>query len=48
MYQWHLLHSEVPHDFATLLQLREMLEISTPDAEVIEDAVCNSGTSFSI
>ncbi|DBA99326.1 TPA: hypothetical protein ACH3X3_011930 [Trebouxia sp. C0006] len=48
LYQLHLQNTEVPPNFAILLQLREMLAISEMDAEQLETEVFDSGSAFSI
>lgn len=48
LYQLHLQNTEMPPNFATLLQLREMLAISEVDAERLEKDVYESGAAFSI
>lgn len=48
LYRLHLENTEVPPDFAVLLQLREMLSISEADAEKLETEVFESGSAFSI
>ncbi|DBA75971.1 hypothetical protein WJX79_006400 [Trebouxia sp. C0005] len=48
LYQLHLQNTEMPPNFAILLQLREMLAISEKDAEQLETEVFDSGSAFSI
>lgn len=48
LYKLHLLNTPVPHSFATLLQLRELLGIAPGEAEDIEVAVLEAGSAFSI
>lgn len=48
LYRLHLQNTEVPPNFAILLQLREMLAISEADAEQLEVEVFESGGAFSI
>lgn len=48
LYRLHLQNTEVPPNFAILLQLREMLAISESDAEQLETEVLESGSAFSI
>ena len=48
LYKLHLQNTEMPPNFATLLQLREMLAISEVDAERLEKDVYESGAAFSI
>ena len=48
LYRLHLQNTEMPPDFATLLQLREMLSISETDAEQLETEIFESGSAFSI
>ena len=48
LYRLHLENTEVPPDFAILLQLREMLSIPEADAEKLETEVFESGSAFSI
>ncbi|KAL6782589.1 hypothetical protein ACKKBG_A07385 [Auxenochlorella protothecoides x Auxenochlorella symbiontica] len=48
LYRLHLLHTEDPSDYATLLQLRNMLGISTQIAARIEGEVAQLGAAYSI
>ncbi|GBF93333.1 hypothetical protein Rsub_06371 [Raphidocelis subcapitata] len=48
LYKLHLLNTAVPHSFAKLLQLRELLGISNQEAEDIEVDTLEEGTAFSI
>lgn len=48
LYRLHLQNTEMPPNFATLLQLREMLAIPEVDAEQLETDVFESGSAFSI
>ena len=48
LYQLHLQNTELPAKYSTLLQLREMLAIKEGDADVLEQEVLGSGSSFSI
>lgn len=48
LYKLHLLHTPVPHDFATLLQLRELLGIGAAEGEAIEAEVLEAQAVFSI
>ena len=48
LYRLHLQNTEMPPNFATLLQLREMLSIPEADAEELETEVFESGSAFSI
>lgn len=48
LYRLHLQNTEMPPNFATLLQLREMLVIPEADAEQLETDVFESGSAFSI
>lgn len=48
LYRLHLLNSEVPPDFATLLQLRELFALSDDEAERLEKELMGSGSLFSI
>lgn len=48
LYKLHLLNTAVPHSFATLLQLRELLGLSAQEAEDIEVLVLETGSAFSI
>ena len=48
LYRLHLQNTEMPPNFATLLQLREMLAIPEADAEQLETDVFESGSAFSI
>ncbi|KAL3153812.1 hypothetical protein ABBQ32_013393 [Trebouxia sp. C0010 RCD-2024] len=48
LYRLHLQNTEMPPNFATLLQLREMLAIPEEDAEQLETDIFESGSAFSI
>lgn len=48
LYRLHLQNTEMPPNFATLLQLREMLAIPEEDAEQLETDVFETGSAFSI
>lgn len=48
LYRLHLLNGEVPPDFPTLLQLREMFELSDAEAERMERELMGSNSLFSI
>eukprot|EP00201_Polytomella_parva_P000323 CAMPEP_0175087052 /NCGR_PEP_ID=MMETSP0052_2-20121109/29610_1 /TAXON_ID=51329 ORGANISM="Polytomella parva, Strain SAG 63-3" /NCGR_SAMPLE_ID=MMETSP0052_2 /ASSEMBLY_ACC=CAM_ASM_000194 /LENGTH=136 /DNA_ID=CAMNT_0016359343 /DNA_START=344 /DNA_END=754 /DNA_ORIENTATION=- len=48
LYRLHLESSEVPPNFAVLLQLQELLGLPQEDAEKIESEVMQSPGSFSI
>lgn len=48
LYKMHLQNTDVPAEFSTLLQLREMLAIDTRAAEYLEQEALQSGESFSI
>lgn len=48
LYKLHLLNTPVPHSFAKLLQLRELLGIGNKEAEDIEVDTLQEGTAFSI
>lgn len=44
----YLQNAEVPYTFATLLQLREMLDIGAEEGEALEQELMQSGSSFNI
>ena len=48
LYQLHLQNTDLPAKYATLLQLREMLDIKEADAEALEAEVLGSASAFSI
>lgn len=48
LYRLHLQNAEVPSDFATLLQLRAMLQLDFEEAERIEAEVMQQGAAYSI
>lgn len=48
LYRLHLKNGPVPPSFATLLQLREMLSLSTAESEKVEEEVMSAGEAFSI
>lgn len=48
LYQLHIQHTEVPPNFAVLLQLRELLGLGTAEAEQIEADVLHQAEAFSI
>jgi len=48
LYCLHLQHTEQPPNFATLLQLQEMLGLSQEDAAKLEMEVLNSPGAFAI
>lgn len=48
LYKMHLQNTDVPAEYSTLLQLREMLAIETRAAENLEQEALRSGESFSI
>ncbi|KAK9803989.1 hypothetical protein WJX72_011066 [[Myrmecia] bisecta] len=48
LYRLHVQNSEMPLQFSTLLQLREMLALPDNEAEALEAEVMNSGVQFSI
>ncbi len=48
LYRLHVANSEMPPQFSTLLQLRELLAISDKEAERLEAEVMESGAQFSI
>ncbi|GFH05543.1 uncharacterized protein HaLaN_00023 [Haematococcus lacustris] len=48
LYKLHITHTEQPPQFATLLQLQEMMGLSQQEAEEIENAVLRSPAAFSI
>lgn len=48
LYKMHLQNTEVPAEFSTLLQLREMLAIDTRAAENLEEEALQSGAAMSI
>ena len=48
LYQLHMQNTNLPAEFSTLLQLREMLEIDPRVAEALETDLLQSGSAFSI
>jgi hypothetical protein len=48
LYRLHLKNTEVPPNFAVLLQLRDMLDLSQQEADDIEQEVMTAGEAFSI
>lgn len=48
LYRLHLANTEQPPNFATLLQLQEMLAISISEAELIEKEFLHSPGAFAI
>jgi hypothetical protein len=48
LYRLHLKNGSVPPNFATLLQLREMLGLSPSDSEMVEEEIMTAGEAFSI
>jgi hypothetical protein len=48
LYKLHIQHTEVPPNFATLLQLRELLGLATEESEALEKDVLREAASFSI
>jgi len=48
LYQLHVRSTNVPPNYAVLLQLRDMLELPARDAKALEAEVLGSGASFSI
>ncbi len=48
LYQLHMRNTNLPAEFSTLLQLREMLDIDNGVAEALEQEVLQAGGSFSI
>lgn len=48
LYKLHIKYSEVPSNFATLLQLQEMLALDQEEAEKIELAILQAPGAFSI
>ena len=48
LYRLHLETTELPPDYARLLQLRDMLDLDTHEAEELEAEVMANAASFSI
>ncbi|KAI8466940.1 MAG: hypothetical protein J3K34DRAFT_472091 [Monoraphidium minutum] len=48
LYRLHLTHTPVPHEFGTLLQLRELLGIGAQEGEDLEVELLSEGAFFSI
>jgi hypothetical protein len=48
LYRLHLKNTEVPPNFAVLLQLRDMLGLSAAQADALEQEVMAAGEAFSI
>jgi hypothetical protein len=48
LYKLHIENTEVPPNFAVLLQLRQMLGLDADTAEQIEDTVLQQSQAFSI
>lgn len=48
LYKLHIENTEVPPNFAVLLQLRQMLGLDADTAEQIEDTVLHQSQAFSI
>lgn len=48
LYRLHLENAEPPTDFATLLQLRSLLDLGFEEAEQIEAEVMRQGAAYSI
>ncbi|KAI8467589.1 MAG: hypothetical protein J3K34DRAFT_523577 [Monoraphidium minutum] len=48
LYRLHLLNTAAPYNFATLLQLRELLGVGVDEAETLERDVVEAGAAFSI
>lgn len=48
LYQLHIQNTEVPPNFAVLLQLRELLGLGADEAEDLEKQVLKEAEAFSI
>ena len=48
LYRLHLKNGAVPPNFATLLQLRELLGLSPKESEMVEEEIMTAGEAFSI
>jgi hypothetical protein len=48
LYRLHLKNTEVPPNFAVLLQLRDMLGLVPAEADALEQEVMAGGEAFSI
>jgi hypothetical protein len=48
LYKLHIQNTEVPPQFAILLQLRAMLNLSPTEADQIEEEVLRQSQAFSI
>lgn len=48
LYKQHIQNTEVPPNFAVLLQLRELLGLGTDEAEALEKEVLKEAAAFSI
>jgi hypothetical protein len=48
LYQLHIQNTEVPPNFAVLLQLRELLGLGADEAEELEKQVLKEAEAFSI